>query len=200
MSRAFSEHEKDLLRQTLLKKGSQLFSTYGLKKTSVDELARAAGISKGAFYLFFASKEELFMEIVEGVEAEFRDKLFRYAFQPDHDARQNFKDFLNQALVNWESYPLLRQVDQETFMILLRKLPPERVQAHATGDDNFVTEFMQRWQAEGHNMRLTPRTVSGLMKALFYVSIHRDDFGKDVYPDTMQALIEAITDFLIPVK
>ena len=37
----------------------------GMKKTSVDSLVKAVGISKGAFYNFFNSKDEMFLEIVE---------------------------------------------------------------------------------------------------------------------------------------
>ncbi len=46
MPKAFSEREKELLTQRLLEQGYRLFSAYGLKKTNVEEIAQAAGISK----------------------------------------------------------------------------------------------------------------------------------------------------------
>ena len=58
MPKAFSEAEKEMIRRKLLEQGYKQFSTYGLKKTNIDELAAAAGISKGAFYIFYESKEE----------------------------------------------------------------------------------------------------------------------------------------------
>ena len=64
MPKAFAEHEKTIIRQQLHEKGQQLFALHGLKKTSVDDLVQAVGISKGAFYLFYASKEELLLEIL----------------------------------------------------------------------------------------------------------------------------------------
>ena len=72
MPKAFSEHEKETIRAQLREKARKLFEKQGLKKTTVDELAQAAGISKGAFYLFYESKEELFLEILEALEADFR--------------------------------------------------------------------------------------------------------------------------------
>lgn len=48
--------------------GKQSWTQYGYKKTSVDELCRQAGISKGAFYLFFESKEALFCEVLCSVQ------------------------------------------------------------------------------------------------------------------------------------
>jgi len=38
----------------------ELFRRYGYRRTSVDDIAREAGISKATLYLHFASKEEMF--------------------------------------------------------------------------------------------------------------------------------------------
>jgi len=43
----------------------QLFEIYGYKKVSVDDIARKLRISKGAIYLYFRSKEQLFVKILE---------------------------------------------------------------------------------------------------------------------------------------
>jgi len=39
-----------------------VFARYGFRKTSMDEVARAAGVSRQGLYLQFANKEELFRE------------------------------------------------------------------------------------------------------------------------------------------
>ena len=64
MARGFTERERENIKRNLLKVGKESWTRYGCKKTSVDELCRQAGISKGAFYLFFESKEALFCEIL----------------------------------------------------------------------------------------------------------------------------------------
>lgn len=56
MPKAFSEEEKEWIRERLLQEGEKQFSAYGLRKTNIEELADAAGISKGAFYIFFSPK------------------------------------------------------------------------------------------------------------------------------------------------
>ncbi len=53
------------VRQQILDEASRLFLHYGFKKTTVDEIAHRVGISKGALYLHFSSKEAIFMEIGE---------------------------------------------------------------------------------------------------------------------------------------
>lgn len=52
MARSFAEQEKERIRKNLLEACKRSWAQYGYKKTSVDELCREAGISKGAFYLF----------------------------------------------------------------------------------------------------------------------------------------------------
>jgi AcrR family transcriptional regulator len=42
----------------------EVFGRYGFRKTSMDEVARAAGISRQGLYLYFASKEALFRAAV----------------------------------------------------------------------------------------------------------------------------------------
>src|SRR5918912_2045574 len=102
MPKGFSEREKEIIRSSLLEKGRVLFGTYGIKKTNVEDLTRAAGISKGAFYLFYDSKEELFFEILEQFEAEFRAAVFKDIFQPGISPRQSFKELLKKALSAWK--------------------------------------------------------------------------------------------------
>lgn len=62
--KAFSPQEKDLVREKLIDAAEKCLATTGIRKTSVDELARAAGIFKGAFYLIFESRELLFWVII----------------------------------------------------------------------------------------------------------------------------------------
>lgn len=70
MARSFTERERENIKRSLLEAGKESWTRYGCKKTSVDELCRQAGISKGAFYLFYESKEALFCEILCSVQNE----------------------------------------------------------------------------------------------------------------------------------
>ena len=48
-------------REQILNAAVGVFGKFGFKKTSVDDLAAAAGISKQGLYLHFSSKEEVFL-------------------------------------------------------------------------------------------------------------------------------------------
>jgi len=52
-------------RERLLESAKRLFSQKGYYATSVEDIVASAGLSKGAFYFYFKSKEELFKSLVE---------------------------------------------------------------------------------------------------------------------------------------
>lgn len=54
----------DPRRQRLLEAAHGTFTRFGFRKTSMEEVARAAGLSRQALYLHFATKEELFRAAV----------------------------------------------------------------------------------------------------------------------------------------
>lgn len=197
MPKGFTEEEKALIRAGLLAKGKELFQRYGLKKTSVEELARAVGISKGAFYLFYGSKEELFLEVLEQLEAEFRAGILAITPQPGQPARECFRELMRMAFSAWKANPMLSGVGQEEYAALLRKVPAERVRAHLQGDDVFVAELLERWRAAGVPVTADPKTAAGLMSALFFVSLHEGEFGQGAYPAAMGVLIDLVAGYLI---
>ena len=149
MPRGFTEREKEHIRAGLLEKGQALFSAHGLRKTNVEDLTRAVGISKGAFYLFYDSKEELFFDIIKQFEQEFRGAIFGERRRPGEPARQRVKALLLRALTAWKSHPLLRSFGGEEYEYLLRKLPQERMQAEILDDDAFTAELIAQWEREG---------------------------------------------------
>lgn len=196
MPKAFSEHEKETIRVQMREKAIKLFEKQGLKKTSVDELAQAAGISKGAFYLFYESKEELFMEILEGLETDFRRRIFDFSANPQSNARKHLAKLLRDALLTWDEYPLLKDFGRTEYEYLARKLPPQRIQAHANRDNEFVNEFIRRIKREGIDVKASPHVISNLMKSLFFVSLHRDDLGKEAYVESMEILADLIARYV----
>ncbi len=52
-------------RRALLEAAERLFASRGYLAVSVDEICRAAGVSKGAFYHHFASKQAVFLALLE---------------------------------------------------------------------------------------------------------------------------------------
>jgi AcrR family transcriptional regulator len=65
MSHVSTPAPEEARRTRLLEAALGVFLRYGYKKTSMDEVARAADLSRQGLYLHFATKEELFRATVE---------------------------------------------------------------------------------------------------------------------------------------
>ena len=64
MATAFGVAERTEIRSSLRRAAWQHACLEGMKYTSIDRLCAEAGISKGAFYHFYESKELLFLEVL----------------------------------------------------------------------------------------------------------------------------------------
>jgi len=192
MPKGFSEREKAVIRAQLLAKGRELFATQGIKKANVEDLTRAANISKGAFYLFFNSKEELFFELLGQFEDEYHANLIAAAARPGTSPRQQVKDVLIQAFSIWRTHPLFTHFNQEEYEYLVRKLPEEFAQTNIDKDAIFVEKLLGAWRAQGVVIDCDPTLFLGLTRALFYISLHEQEVGSGIYPTVIEFFINAI--------
>lgn len=193
LPRGFSEREKEGIRAALLEKGRSFLATYGVKKTSVEDLTGAVGISKGAFYLFYDSKEELFFEVLGRFEDDYHAGLLEAAVRPGASPRQQVREFLKKAFSVWRTEPLFARFGQEEYGQLVRKLPEEKVRAGLDKDRVFVGRLLGRWCDHGVVVDCEPELFLGLMRALFFVGLHEQDLGEDASAAVLDLLIDAVS-------
>ncbi|GAA1080171.1 MAG: TetR family transcriptional regulator [Nocardiopsis sp. BM-2018] len=62
------ERKKTELRRTLIESGLRLFHEKGYEATTTEEIAACAGVSQRTFFRYFASKEDVVLDAVEGVD------------------------------------------------------------------------------------------------------------------------------------
>lgn len=197
MPKAWSEGEKELIRKALLREGRKLFEKYGLQKTTVDEIVHAVRISKGSFYLFYQSKEELYFDVLEAVEQEFREKMFENVFQPGISRRESFKAFLNQMIELLTTMPLYKEINSSNYELLLRKLPEETLKEHMKNDQEDVSKYFSYWMDQGWMKRVEMEALNGLLLSLIHFIIHRDDFEGVNFEAATELWIDALASYLI---
>lgn len=197
MPRPWSEKEKEIIRKTLLVEAKRLFEKYGLQKTTVDEIVRASNISKGSFYIFYQSKEELYFDVLENVESEFREKMFENVFQPGMSRRESFKSFLNQMIELLITMPLYKEITSSNYELLLRKLPEETLEKHIQRDQEDVSKFFNYWMDQGWMRRVDIDGLNGLLLSLIHFVIHRDDFEGANFEAGTKLWVDALASYLI---
>jgi AcrR family transcriptional regulator len=197
MPKAFSEHEKELIDKRLLEQGYKMFSAYGLKKTNIEEIANAAGISKGAFYSFYESKEALFMDVIEQAEIRVRQDLLAVIDLPGPSPRARLFAVLKKAFTLFKEIPILQFFTGNDFDLLFRRIPTEKLQGHLASDRAFFEELITRCQNAGIPIQAQTGQITGLLYLLVLSILHEDDLSRNTFSGSIDLLLELVAAFCL---
>jgi AcrR family transcriptional regulator len=197
MPRPFTDHEKELIRKRLLQHGYKLFSAHGLAKTNVEELARAAGISKGAFYGFYESKEALFMDIIEQVELRMRQEVLAAIDLPGPTPRARLLAALKKTFALFDEMPILRVFTGTDYELLFGRIPADKLHEHLGADRVFIDELITRCRAAGIPVVIAPEQLTGLLYPLVLAILHNEDFGPQAFLGSIDLLLELIAAYCL---
>lgn len=138
MSR-FSEFERVEIKKTLMHEGERLFSDFGLKKVTVDDIVEAVNISKGSFYAFYQNKEHLFIEINYNLQTRLYKEV-QTELKNIHELSSSEQLFfgLRSLLNGFMDHPILMNVDINTWASLRRKLPADFFCSHTLDDSKML--------------------------------------------------------------
>jgi AcrR family transcriptional regulator len=200
MPKGFTEEEKRLIREKLIRKGQEHFERFGIRKTNVADLAREAGIAKGSFYLFFESKEDLFLVINEEFDKQLQREVVQ-RLKKSQNPKETLKEFLLHVLDLFEIDPMFKlAVNKEEFESLSRKIPPEKFRRHQESTVAFLTRLVEQWQQDGIIRDYDPKVIVGVVKSLYFVVLHRDFIGEAIFRQVADLLIDSLVDYLVADK
>ena len=95
MPAAFTEKQQIEIRQKLCAVARELLEETPYQKIRVEQLTKAVGISKGAFYKFYPAKEMLFYEILRSLHKEMYDPVYTLLEDP---SIQTFDVYISKAI------------------------------------------------------------------------------------------------------
>lgn len=67
--------KKNQKRKKILDKAWELFRKNGYEETKVEDITRELGVSKGSFYIYFKTKDEVLYEILERIKKENEERI-----------------------------------------------------------------------------------------------------------------------------
>lgn len=187
MGKGFTENEKVIIKDKLRKAAEEALMKTGIRKTSVDELVLKAGISKGAFYLFYETKELLFFEVI----VSFHDKL-----QADFMKILRSTNALNLDYLTETIFGLLKR-DQDFFVSILsngeieflqRKLSNDIMEKHFRDDELFFDEILSILSVDKSRIKVF---ASGI-RAIFVLMLYKKVIGEESFDDTMKYMIKGM--------
>ena len=102
--------EKDeIVIEEILSGAKKLFGKHGLKKTTMEEIATAAGKGKSTLYYYFPSKIEIFEAVVED-EMKNVVKRIREAVNVSLTAKEKLKAYLQAQITSIIGFHSFREV------------------------------------------------------------------------------------------
>lgn len=196
MARAFKPQEKNVIRAALLAEGRKLFARHGLKRTTVQDLTRAAGISQGAFYGFFPSKEDLFIEILEEEEAAFFGTVEAEIQSCDLD-RQKLKGILLQAFERYRAHAFLGSLfGHGEYDQLMRGVPEQRLHRHVEGEVPRVAQLVETLHAQGRVRAMEPKLAVSVLQAIFLLFLQEGEFAPGTFAPMINLIVGLLADYI----
>ncbi|HEX4107465.1 MAG TPA: TetR/AcrR family transcriptional regulator [Solirubrobacteraceae bacterium] len=120
-------------RRRLLRSATRVFARCGLHQASIDDVAHDAGYTKGAFYANFASKQDLFLAMLD---ERFADR----AEQIERSARRR-EDVPERARAAGDEFVAALAADPEWQRLFFE------FAAHAARDESFRGELIKRYRS-----------------------------------------------------
>ena len=182
---AFTEEQNETIRRDLIREARCCGVTVGMRKTSVEQLTEAVGISKGSFYKFFDSKELLFFAVLEDIHTECfaaaqKSLQENAAIDP---ASRTAAAIL--AACRWLSETKAFVFIENDAEFLLHRLPEEVKTAHYHDDETHIRQLLEKYDlVPNRGISLAAATVRGLILTVS----HKEQIGK-LYPQVLETLV-----------
>lgn len=187
----FTEKEIADIRSKLKEAARKSAASIGARKTTVDELCMHAGISKGAFYKFYDSKEALFFEILEDWHTIVYGKAREIMSERSLSDNERVYRALSYACNALQDASLLDFYECDTPLIL-RKMPQDVLDAHYHSDETHIAELIE---ASGIRLKCSADVAAAMVRALILTLTHQAQIGP-LYPQVMDLMIRGVCDQL----
>lgn len=191
MATAFTTEEKEVIRKKLHKVAKECLQRYGVKKTTVDQMAAMVDISKGSFYNFYSSKEMLFFTVLEEYQI---DVMNRLTEQLDMETKidtnrlvELLYDFYQDFRYSF-MYTIFKNHEME---LLVRKLPKEAITNHHLIDDRMVKKIVSRINIREN---VSVEIVSALFRTIAMTILHIEEIGEKQFDTTLKLVIQGIVE------
>ena len=191
MATAFTSEEKEVIRKKLHKVAKECLQRYGVKKTTVDQMAAMVDISKGSFYNFYSSKEMLFFAVLEEYQIDVMNRLTeQLGMETKIDTNrlvQLLYDFYQDFRYSF-MYTIFKNHEME---LLIRKLPKEVITNHHLIDDRMVKKIVSRINIREN---VSVEIVSALFRTIAMTILHIEEIGEEQFDTTLKLVIQGIVE------
>lgn len=189
MATAFTDEERERIREDLKEAARDYLARYGVRRTTVDQLVDRAAISKGSFYNFYKQKEILFFQVLEEYQLELIEELNQSLQEEENIGVEGFTQLIFQLLQDVRKSFLMNIIENKEIEYLFRRLPRELIKDHHSLDSLLMGKIMK-------NVRLKkgadPDLLAAAFRALAMNLIYIEEIGVEEFDCMLKLLIRGI--------
>ncbi len=180
------------IKSDIFKYGKALFSTKGFKKTNIKEITQAAGIGAGTFYNYYASKEQLFLEIYIQENENLKKGLIE-SIDLDQEPVKVMNQLIMRNLEAVQTNPILKEWYSRDFYKELEQYYRNEGSKNIDSFRYFYMDLFRNWKAQGKIREdIDEDLLPGFFDSLVYIDTHKDEIGIQYFPRIIQYLTEFI--------
>jgi len=190
MPRALTEREKCRQCRRLLEKGMPVVLLRGIRKVSIEDITKAAGMSKGAFYHHFESKEKFMVEVIMNLHRQIF-ALAEQVLSSEGDLQKNTRKFL----LNLFDMPEMSFFTKYYAEIneLAESLAEYELQFAEEAEVNMYGKLLITFGI--NTQKVKPGVVHNLMH-IMYMIMQSDLMIKEDLPKTKELLAESLLSYI----
>ncbi|MBQ6805900.1 MAG: TetR/AcrR family transcriptional regulator [Lachnospiraceae bacterium] len=186
MPQIFDEAGREKVRCQLLESGFQLIKLYGLKKTSVSDIAKEAGIATGTFYNFFKTKEEFVYQITLYKRNGIKEKLSALMTNGKL-SKEDFRKYLEEIYLADNN--IFEYLDDREIAVLKARWPEEYWKN--SRNDEATTKWILE-HLDTPNPTCSWKLLANLCKSIALIGSGKDTLYQEEYKETIQIIIDSI--------
>lgn len=193
MALAFSQQERMIIVKQLKEVVIEHLQKTGVRKTTIEDLTNAVGISKSAFYNFYVSKEALFYEVyIEarlGLFEKTKQMLEKESQRPMKERMSMvFKDAYEQVLAEVSS-----TFSPQDILHLERKLPREWLEEHNKRMQECIDELQRDL---GVFLRIPVEKAIVIVQIILHTCVFSKEIGEG-FEEAIGMIIDSVCAHLV---
>ncbi|MCL2696882.1 MAG: TetR/AcrR family transcriptional regulator [Oscillospiraceae bacterium] len=187
--RALTEQEKCRQCEKLLTKGMAVVMSQGVKKVSVDDIAKAAGIAKGSFYQHFESKEKYMYALVHEIHEQMYERVAGL-IENKSDIMSDIRGFLKNLWTMPEMIFFTQNHDE--IIDIFNAMPDCRLQSAKQMEEEMYARLLRLAGID------TARVKPGVVHNFLHLPclLESNCMIEDDVPKTIELLMDALVSYI----
>lgn len=183
MSPSFTSDKRERISNLLISSGASLFGRFGMKKTTIEQIAAASGIAKGSFYAFYPSKEHLYIAVLKFTRSRIASEIILPILTSSKTPDESLSRLIKQGLTFADAFPELADyfdpvIGKELVQIAgeMNFDPEELV---PVPDFNMIEDY---WHDRGFEISIAPDRLAHAVETIIFLAFTEGGPGKPGKP------------------